>query len=63
MLSISWKYNAINSSFLSVTTWSGFGQDRVNFHQNPGRDTAGGGADPSWPNRAGYSITRHAGFQ
>jgi len=36
---------------------SGFGQDRVNFHQNPGRDTAGG-ADPTptWPNRAGYSI-------
>ena len=33
----------------------GFGQDRVNFHQNPGRDTAGR-ADPTWPNRAGYSI-------
>jgi len=33
----------------------GFGQDRVNFHQNPGRDTDGG-ADPTWPNRAGYSI-------
>jgi len=32
-----------------------FGQDRVNFHQNPGRDTAGG-ADPTWPNRAGCSI-------
>jgi len=29
----------------------------VNFHQNPGRGTAGW-ADPSptWPNRAGYSI-------
>jgi len=27
----------------------------VNFHQNPGRDTAGR-ADPTWPNRAGYSI-------
>ena len=33
----------------------GFGQDRVNFHQHPGRDTAGR-ADPTWPNRAGYSI-------
>jgi len=33
----------------------GFGQDRVNFHRNPGRDTAGR-ADPTWPNRAGYSI-------
>jgi len=33
----------------------GFGQDRVNFHWNPGRDTARR-ADPTWPNRAGYSI-------
>jgi len=33
----------------------GFGQDRVNFHRNPGRGTAGW-ADPTWPNRAGYSI-------
>ena len=33
----------------------GFGQDRVNFHWTPGRCTAGG-ADPTWPNRAGYSI-------
>ena len=35
----------------------GFGQDRVNFQQNPGRDTAGW-ADPAptWPNRAGYST-------
>jgi len=33
----------------------GFGQDRVNFHWNPGRGTAGQ-ADPTWPNRAGYSI-------
>jgi len=32
-----------------------FGQDRVNFHWNPGRGTAGR-ADPTWPNRAGYSI-------
>jgi len=35
----------------------GFGQDRVNFHRTPGRSTAGGvGADPTWPNRARYSI-------
>jgi len=33
----------------------GFGQDRVNFHQNPGRGTARW-ADPTWPNRVGYSI-------
>jgi len=33
----------------------GFGQDRVNFHRNPGRDTARR-ADPTCPNRAGYSI-------
>jgi len=33
----------------------GFGQDRVNFHWNPGRDIAGW-ADPTWPNTVGYSI-------
>jgi len=33
----------------------GFGQDRANFHQNPGRGTALR-ADPTWPNRARYSI-------
>jgi len=32
-----------------------FGQDRVNFHWNTGRDTAGR-ADPTWSSRAGYSI-------
>jgi len=32
-----------------------FSQDRVNFHWNPGRETARR-ADPTWPNRAGYSI-------
>jgi len=33
------------------------GQDRVNFHQNPGRGTVGWtGPTPTWPNRAGYSI-------
>ena len=40
---------------LTVWRYPGFGQDRVNFHQNPGRGTAGQ-ADPTWPNRAGYSI-------
>jgi len=42
-----------------VQFWAcpGFGQDRVNFHQNPGRGTAGwAGPTPTWPNRAGYSI-------
>jgi len=35
----------------------GFGQDRVNFHQNPGRGTAGwADPTPTWPNRARYSI-------
>jgi len=33
----------------------GFGQDRVNFHWNPGRGTSGQ-PDPTWPNRASYSI-------
>jgi len=33
----------------------GFGQDRVNFHQEPGGNTAGRN-DPAWPTRAGYSI-------
>jgi len=49
-------------SILLVSTLSfkiqvspGFGQDRVNFHQEPGGNTAGW-ADPTWPNRAGYSI-------
>jgi len=36
----------------------GFGQNRVNFHQNPGRGTAGwADLTPTWSNRAGYSIT------
>jgi len=38
-----------------ISPCPGFAQDRVNFHQNPGRDTAEQ-ADPTWPNRAGYSI-------
>jgi len=33
----------------------GFGQNRVNFHQEPAGNTAGR-TDPTWPNRAGYSI-------
>jgi len=33
----------------------GFDQDRIDFHQNPGRGTAGR-ADPTWPNKAGHSI-------
>jgi len=33
----------------------GYDQDRVNFHRNPGRGTAGW-ADPTWSNGAGYSI-------
>jgi len=33
----------------------GFGQDRVNFHQKPGGNTAGR-ADPTWTNRTGCSI-------
>jgi len=41
----------------TLQTCPGFGQDRVNFYRTPGRGTAGGvGADPPWPNRAGYSI-------
>jgi len=36
----------------------GFGQDRVNFHQNPGRGAAGrADPTPAWPNRARYSIS------
>jgi len=43
----------------SMSLCPGFGQDRVNFHKTPGRGTAGGvGADPTWPNRAWYSIPR-----
>jgi len=35
----------------------GFSQDRVNFHQNPGRGTAGrADPTPTWPNRVGYSM-------
>jgi len=49
------------TSFLNpfiYTFWNecpGFGQDRVNFHRTPGRGTAGW-SDPTWLNRAGYSI-------
>ena len=35
----------------------GFSQDRVNFHQKPGRGTAGwAGPTPTWTKRARYSI-------
>jgi len=35
----------------------GFGQDRVNFHRNPGRCTVRqADPTPTWQNRAGYSI-------
>jgi len=37
----------------------GFSQDRVNFHKMPGGDPARR-ADPTWPNRTGYSIPRAA---
>jgi len=46
---------AFKSKTVHVKLCPGFGQDRVNFHWHPGRDTAGW-ADPTWPNRAGYSI-------
>jgi len=50
----------VNVCFTSKYTFSvcpGFGQDRVNFHQNPGRGTAWwADPTPTWPNRAGYSI-------
>jgi len=39
----------------TVAKCLGFGQDRVNFHQKPGGDTAGS-ADPNSPNRTGYLI-------
>jgi len=46
-----------DNSKLTPDTCPGFGQDRVNFHQNPGRGTAGwADSTPTWPNRAGYSI-------
>jgi len=34
----------------------GFGQDRVNFHQEPGGNTAGR-AGPTWPNREEYFVS------
>jgi len=44
-----------NAILITITNCPEFGQDRVTFHHNPGRDTAER-ADPTWPNRAGYSI-------
>jgi len=40
---------------LAIRCCPGFGQDGVNFHQEPGGNTAGR-ADPNWLNRARYSI-------
>ena len=38
-------------------TCPGFSQDRVNFHQTPGKGHSRGvGAESIWPNRARYSI-------
>jgi len=42
-------------SLIFLGTCPEFGQDTVNFHRDPGRGTAGW-ADPTWPNRAEYSI-------
>jgi len=38
-----------------LVTCPGFDQDRVNFHQKSGGNTAWR-ADPTWPNRTKYSI-------
>ena len=53
-----WKRNNIcNKHPPTQRSCPGLGQDRVNFHQNPGRVTAGrADPTPSWPNRDGYSI-------
>jgi len=49
--------NCFASCLVCVLCCPGFGQDRINFHQNPGRGTAGwADPTPTWPNRAGYSI-------
>jgi len=49
------KFNKGKCRVLHLGRCPGFSQDRVNFHQNPGRGTARW-ADPTGPNRAGYSI-------
>jgi len=58
------EMNLINTGNTKSCTWGGakqlewcpeFGQDRVNFHQKPGSDTARQ-ADPNWPDRTRYSI-------
>ena len=48
------KWNRLSLGKL-ISFCPGFKRDRVNFHQNLGRGTAGW-ADPTWPNRAGYSV-------
>jgi len=52
---IRFRKNCDTSVALGTYGCPGFGQNRVNFHWTPGRGT-GGWADPTWPNRAGYSI-------
>jgi len=44
-----------DKGYFPNSSCTGFGQEGVNFHRNPGRGTAGL-ADLTWPNRAGYSI-------
>jgi len=47
----------VNQTTISMYNCPRFGQDSVNFHQNPGRGTAGwADPPPTWPNRARYSI-------
>ena len=51
------SYDFIFCSMNVLHELSWFGEDRVNFHQNPGRGTAGwADPTPTWPNRAGCSI-------
>jgi len=51
------KETLLQFQVLTLRHCPGFGQDRVNFHQNPGRVTTGrADPTPTWPNRAGYSI-------
>jgi len=49
------SFSSFISSSLTFEVCPGFDQDRVNFHQKPGGDTARR-ADPAWPKRTGCSI-------
>jgi len=60
-MSVANHYTCISETFIYInkkknlqSICPGFGQDRVNFHQKPGGDTASR-ADPNWSNRTGYS--------